>query len=250
MPTLSYLSKMLTFLRRMRKTLLSEGALPKYLLYAIGEIALVVIGILIALQINNWNQDRKDRIKEVKVLNEVQITLQRNSELLSDYIENLELYNNAADTIIKAIENRLPYKDSYEDYFHLARVDIPINFVSQAGYEELKNAGFDILQDDSLKTEIVTIFETTYPRMREILDGFKTTNQPFIEHLRHHFYDRAFEDKLVPVDYDEILDDHYYYSALMNTKGLRAWYIRLQETCLIESKRVLQLINEKLNESE
>jgi len=50
---------MLTFFRRIRKGLLEGGSTPKYLLYAFGEIALVVIGILIALQINNWNEDKK-----------------------------------------------------------------------------------------------------------------------------------------------------------------------------------------------
>ena len=57
---------MLTFFRRIRKGLLEAGATTKYLIYALGEIALVVIGILIALQINNWNEDEKARIREVK----------------------------------------------------------------------------------------------------------------------------------------------------------------------------------------
>ena len=59
---------MLTLFRRIRKSLLSSGSVKKYTLYAIGEIALVVIGILIALQINNWNQSRLDRIEEQKIL--------------------------------------------------------------------------------------------------------------------------------------------------------------------------------------
>lgn len=46
-----------------------ENKTSKYLKYAIGEIVLVVIGILIALQINNWNESRKDRITEQKILN-------------------------------------------------------------------------------------------------------------------------------------------------------------------------------------
>ena len=58
---------MLTFFRRIRKGLLREGSTRKYLLYAIGEIALVVIGILIALQINNWNEWRKDRVVEREI---------------------------------------------------------------------------------------------------------------------------------------------------------------------------------------
>ena len=50
---------MLRFLRRVRQRLLAENGFRKYLLYAIGEILLVVIGILIALQINNWNEEKK-----------------------------------------------------------------------------------------------------------------------------------------------------------------------------------------------
>ncbi len=47
---------MIKFFRNIRKTLLTEGKTSKYFKYAIGEIVLVVIGILIALQINNWNE--------------------------------------------------------------------------------------------------------------------------------------------------------------------------------------------------
>ena len=90
---------MLTFLRKIRKSLVESGSSMKppspvtggqslapplepalaargwrrlasrYLLYAIGEIALVVIGILIALQINNWNEDRKEQDLEIEYLN-------------------------------------------------------------------------------------------------------------------------------------------------------------------------------------
>lgn len=57
---------MATIFRKIRQQLLSENKFSKYLIYAIGEIILVVIGILIALQINNWNQSKKDD----KALNE------------------------------------------------------------------------------------------------------------------------------------------------------------------------------------
>lgn len=55
---------MIKFFRRIRQQLVSENQISKYLLYAVGEIALVVIGILIALQINNWHQQYLDRVLE------------------------------------------------------------------------------------------------------------------------------------------------------------------------------------------
>jgi len=59
---------MIKFFRRIRQNLLSEGKTGKYLKYAIGEIVLVVIGILIALSINNWNQERSQRNEEKIIL--------------------------------------------------------------------------------------------------------------------------------------------------------------------------------------
>ena len=50
---------MLPFFRRIRQSLLTNGAARKYLFYAAGEVLLVMIGILLALQVNNWNENRK-----------------------------------------------------------------------------------------------------------------------------------------------------------------------------------------------
>ena len=58
---------MIKFFGNTRKTLLNEGKTTKYLKYAIGEIVLIVIGILIALQINNWNSNKQSRKQELKI---------------------------------------------------------------------------------------------------------------------------------------------------------------------------------------
>ena len=69
---------MIKFFRKIRQNLLSEGKTGKYLKYAIGEIVLVVIGIMIALSINNWNEGRKETIKLKKAIESVY------SDLVSD----------------------------------------------------------------------------------------------------------------------------------------------------------------------
>lgn len=70
---------MIKFFRKIRQTLLSESKFSKYFIYAIGEIVLVVIGILIALSINNWNTERKNRFLEQDIL----------LDLLEEYESNL-----------------------------------------------------------------------------------------------------------------------------------------------------------------
>ena len=67
---------MLTFFRRIRKDLFTEGAIPRYFFYAIGEIALVVVGILIALQINTWNEQRKSNRMEHSYLENLKVDLE------------------------------------------------------------------------------------------------------------------------------------------------------------------------------
>lgn len=73
---------MLKFFRKIRLELLSENSFPKYLIYALGEILLVVIGILIALQINNWNEARKQDAIIKTHLQNLQEDIQANQEKL------------------------------------------------------------------------------------------------------------------------------------------------------------------------
>jgi len=85
---------MIKFFRHIRKTLIQQNNMGKYLKYAIGEVLLVVIGILIALQINNWNEERKDRNREQVILN----------NLRSDFTTNINNVNNAYDNFIHAYD--------------------------------------------------------------------------------------------------------------------------------------------------
>lgn len=82
---------MIKFFRRIRQKLLSENKFSKYLLYAVGEIILVVIGILIALQINNWNLTQQDRKTEKENLLALQKEFTQNRTTLQEVI----LQNNA-----------------------------------------------------------------------------------------------------------------------------------------------------------
>lgn len=76
---------MIKFFRTIRQSLLLENKTSQYIKYAIGEIVLVVIGILIALQINNWNNARLEKNEEKKLLNDLRSEFEKNLALLEDY---------------------------------------------------------------------------------------------------------------------------------------------------------------------
>ena len=86
---------MINFFRKIRRKLADDNQFFKYSRYAIGEILLVVIGILIALQINNWNENRLAKIEEEKYLNALLIETNTNKEFLLSLIEDRTAILNA-----------------------------------------------------------------------------------------------------------------------------------------------------------
>ncbi|REG87831.1 DUF6090 family protein [Winogradskyella sediminis] len=109
---------MIKFFRKIRRNLLSEGKTRKYFKYAIGEIVLVVIGILIALQINNWNENRKsdnilknyynqilkDLAKDYNLINEDSYVFQSNIALHKEFVENLPSFESPEAIIINSFK--------------------------------------------------------------------------------------------------------------------------------------------------
>ena len=99
---------MIKLFRNIRKALLEKGKTTNYLKYAIGEIVLVVIGILIALQINNWNESRKAVTLEDNFFKNVLIDLQKDKEKLTYYKKFHSKRIECLDTLLIYVRN--PYK--------------------------------------------------------------------------------------------------------------------------------------------
>ena len=159
---------MIKFFRRIRQKLLSENKFSKYLIYAIGEIFLVVIGILIALQINNWNESKKLVAKEKKVLAEIVDNLNTNEKILVDNI-NIESKRIAAiDSILTAIQKN-ERKDSMSIWTSMSTYKEQLS-VSGSSYDNLKSIGLDIVKNDSVKKAISQLFDITYSLEKENID--------------------------------------------------------------------------------
>jgi hypothetical protein len=98
---------MIKFFRKIRQNLLMENKTGKYFKYAIGEIVLVVIGILIALSINNWNEVRKNNTKEQQILTQLKDEYTTNLLQLEQKITNRKKIIEAANNILQYIDESL-----------------------------------------------------------------------------------------------------------------------------------------------
>lgn len=171
---------MIKFYRRIRQRLLSENNLSKYLLYAIGEIVLVVIGILIALQINNYSERQKERKYENRLL----VNLSREVELDILQIDNNTQLSNERLARLDSLVQRLKAPDSIDKIrFITQSYEFVFDqyFKSNSGiFDEAVSSGkMSLIQNESLRQEIFNYYRNakeTYTdgTTRQITDEFIT----------------------------------------------------------------------------
>jgi hypothetical protein len=103
---------MIRIFTQIRKTLLKQYKFQRYFLYAIGEIFLVVIGILIALQVNNWNEERIEHKKLNEFLLSFTTDLDRDEKLIQNSIDSLEKDLNDLESYLNTMSSPNINKDS------------------------------------------------------------------------------------------------------------------------------------------
>ena len=110
---------MLRFFRQIRQRLLTENKFSKYLLYAVGEIMLVVIGILIALQVNTWNDYRQERTLESKYLARIHEDLRIDYDYFKRRIDSAEYYVSSSEAFIEKLYEKLYTLDDVSELVKL-----------------------------------------------------------------------------------------------------------------------------------
>src|SRR6056297_1417073 len=91
---------MIKFFRKIRYDLMKKNKTGKYFKYAIGEIALVMIGILLALQVNNWNNNRIERNEEKEVLVKLNADFKENKKALNKFLIEINNQSNSQSTLM------------------------------------------------------------------------------------------------------------------------------------------------------
>jgi hypothetical protein len=157
---------MIPFFRKIRKKMADDNKPMKYMRYAIGEIVLVVIGILIALQINNWNENRKRQNEELFLLQDIKKNLET---MLIDFTTDT-IYN--ANTIVQYsklenyIANDLPYSDKLDSIFGILTFwSSP--YITATAYNSLQNKGLDLIKNEGLKNNLIKLYEVDLQKLIE-----------------------------------------------------------------------------------
>ena len=174
---------MIKLFRKIRQNLLMENKTGKYFKYAIGEVVLVMIGILLALQVSNWNQDRKDRISERKLLDNIHKDFAQN-KIQFDTVKAIN-YRNLA-----TLNGRIALFPIERDSTKIAAFQSypPVQGISYNPYSSsiksvIYSNSLELIQDEELRKYLVSWEDVLLDYQEEEIAFFKFNNevmQPYL----------------------------------------------------------------------
>ncbi len=182
---------MIKFFRHIRKSLLTENKFSKYFIYAVGEIVLVVIGILIALQINTWSQNHKDSKEEHQLLEKLKTNIQSDTLTLKINIERIQSYLDTLKIIEIELKDKTLSKFSVNlSYPLISAVDVNLETTT---WENLKSTGkLSLLKNASLLDSLQTYYKHFEDVNKSWTEGFQSYNRGILAPKFFEFDDFTF----------------------------------------------------------
>jgi hypothetical protein len=226
----------------------------KYLRYSIGEVILVVVGILIALQINTWNENRKAKLQEVKILKQLR------SDLISNLTEVTE--------IEVQVKKRLRYSDSASLYFKERRKldDSLVMYIggirnsgifnsSNTAYKYIQSEGMNILSNDSVRADLTVMYERHFRNIDVRSIGEENIQNNVLEpFIRKHFKpidanireDIYVKPIVAPIDIEALYENFEFQSILLEHSSYLKIRIMWLEEALSELATLIQEVESEI----
>ena len=225
---------MLALFRNIRKVLLRQGKTAQYITYAIGEIILIVAGILIALQLNNWQEQRAEREKEKEVLISLKDDLQAALNELTLSKNQYGRARSSINSLLKHMADDLPYHDSVASHFFNTTLYWGTSDLNNATYETLKAIGLDLITNPELRQKLPQIFEEHDRWISEdenryidiLIDAGKDVYKGrFLDYWDGTLTDNGYVGKMVPLDYEVLKKDEDFRFFLRSQRNQMKWLI-------------------------
>jgi len=244
---------MIKFFQKFRQKSLTENSVSGYLIYAIGEILLVVIGILIAISIDNWNDKRKENQVEYRILTEISNGL--NQDII-DIESNMSGHTNgikACKYWRKVINKEKVDLDSISLYYGALTRDF-ISVQNTSGYESLKSKGLEFINNDSLRIAIIKLYEQDYDVIRKLEEEYE--GMQFYKYYFKEFttmiapyliFDQGIKGLKFPINLNDT-DKNKLLIYLATIESNRNFVLREYSNSQININKLLSKINTEIKE--
>ncbi len=236
---------MIKFFRKIRQNLLSESKFGKYLTYAIGEIILVVIGILIALSINNWNEERKNRAFEKEILEQIRANLNKDKIRLESVRHNFKNAMISTDKVLNS-EWTTNEQDSLKYWLSdIVRFD-RFQPLTNA-FEVAKSKGLDLISNKQLRFDIGAYYDDEIIRVVKAIEDIEETfKEDWIYILRKDATNFKFDQYVILKDVDILKSDGEMTNILRTNKdNFNGGTLRMNSG-IMHIERILDLLDKEL----
>ena len=260
---------MIKFFRKIRYDLMEKNKTGKYFKYAVGEIILVVIGILIALQVNDWSQNRKLKSLEIEILNDFKSSLEIDIINFNRIIKNGNSSKNSMDIILAHLEDDLPYSDSLKIHFYNI-TNTWTTEINSSVFESLKSEGLPLISNKELRIEIVRLYDNLSKGQKERSDRYRDLIDEASANILITRFDELWKSnyeawsnknsyadtdvkaenlkgEMIPLDYEKLKVDQEFLYFLKSLKNRQFWLLRHENNSVLKAiKNVLEEINIEL----
>lgn len=236
---------MITFFRKIRRWLLVENKFSKYLLYAIGEIVLVMVGILLALQVNNWNEYRKERIEGDKILLEINRNLEIEIRTIKQRIILMQNAENKIERLLTLIEQDSAIMGNEIDSLFGVIPPFYMFDLNMTPFQELNSNGINIISDDSLKLELIMVYDVMHRRFGTYNHIAEKVSDELVQYYLKNFNNMSFitrKESATPNNITEVINDSYFVNIVerkLNTLSRQIRYYIIAEERMKELKEII-----------
>ena len=260
---------MIKFFRRIRQNLIMENKTSKYLKYAIGEIILVVIGILIALQINNWNENRILKGQETEILKSFRSSIRNDLNSVEKAMHRYDQANESITFLVDYLQKDLLYHDSLAIHFGNINADWTLR-IDHSVFESLKSKGFNLITNDILKQDIISFYSFAEEGLKETRSRYTAIIEDASKNIYPRHFDALWEpasrekrqeyldykknpddgivNLMIPRDYESLKEDYEFLYFLKSLRNQQFWLIRRQANRInTELNSILNRIDTELS---
>ena len=236
------------FLNKFRKKSLSENKFNRYVIYAIGEILLVVIGILIAVYINKNQEEKKNRMLQRDFARQLKSSFTKTKEEMGYiYSWSKKIYVSQEKIIRYLNTPDQEDKPSSKDWSMYFKVSIPI--LPNASYESLKTFGLHHILNDSLRAQLIELYDNKYANFKEATTHYNEQLVGILEDSGPYLTDWSWSWNKFSTEVrqmDKLLSDNSYIFRLKVLKEANLYNIIILEEILQDINTIILGLEKEL----
>lgn len=209
--------------------------------YALGEVALIVVGVTLALMATSWYESWQERKDELEALRQIRVALESDLDLLSENFQLLQEAEEDVSDLLQFLRSGAAYDTGFELRFSAATVWRGVR-MRLGPYEQIRSRGFSLISDSSIRMKLIDLYETDFGGLQYSTENDQVVSRdqilPYFYARFRHPGNKAWE----PIDYAALISDPVFENLLI------AKQYRLQRFVLPDYERVIDAIGEVLIE--